>query len=527
MEYCYIFETSSIQEWIFSGGKLRDVVGASLQLDHLCSWDGEDLFEEALSASGLKTPKDTAIVRRGGGGVIALGSNKSALVRLRAIFTLKVRVSLPDLIFSDAFGEGQDSSIAHSDARAKLIAAQSAPPLEPQVAGPFHLLAPRTGTPATERDPATGDFLDRGTLARRAEGRKTRAQIEAKFDRDGIADFPREMSEDGFGGGAVFPFLGENTYVGLIHADGNEIGAVWRSLSDAGVAPEHLALFSKSLEAATAAAARHAMQGIKAEYDHKAKDDPRMALELWPVRPLILAGDDLTAIVRGDHAITFARDFLAAFEEETELAFSKIRKEVPSLAQFIPERASAGAGIAFVKANQPFQRAYLLCESLAEFAKSTAKASKTGSAIAAPALVAFHRVSTSAFPTDWTELSERELDQGNIRLTASPYQVETKSSVSGIPMVESLEHLTEALCSRVMARGPIRELTPEFFNSGWPMRWQRIVDVAEARDPDAFAIFEQILKDLGCADGPTVDLGSCQATPLFDALSWATVARHR
>lgn len=524
---CYMFEARSIQRWIFSSGKLRDAVGASLRLDRLCNWDGDDVLDEALSATGLSVPNDVAFVRRGGGGAVLIGSNREAIARLRAVFTLKVRTSLPELEFSDALGDGSDEASARADARVKLLAAQGAPQITSSTMGPFHLIAPRTGTAASARDGSTGEFVDRGTIARRSDLKETRSQIEARFDPDSIATFPSDMGEDGRSGGESFPFLGDNRYIGLIHADGNGIGAVWKRLGDAGVGAEHLARFSQALETSTANSAHAAMLGIKSDYDAKAKKTPDYKLDVWPVRPLILGGDDLTAIVRGDHAISFARDFLAAFEEETEKAFAAVRKEIPALKNLIPDRASAGAGIAFIKANQPFQQAYALCQSLAEFAKSTAKTSMRRDAVAAPATLAFHRVSTSSIPPDWGTLAERELEQDHIWLTACPYQVATKSAIDDLPSLDELEYLTEALHSRAIARGPIRGLTPEFFSRGWPIRWQRISDVAKGRDRDAFERVESILKELGCTDGPTARLGDRQVTPLFDALSWIAVARRR
>ena len=109
-------------------------------------------------------------------------------------------------------------------------------------------------------------------------------------------------------------------------------------------------------------------------------------------------------IIRGDLALPWTIHYLRAFKTETKQQFSdladamagaKRAAHAATVREHFAPGFSAGAGIAFVKASQPFDRAYGLCESLAKHAKDHAKAAANGGM--ARSLVSFHRLTTSVF----------------------------------------------------------------------------------------------------------------------------------
>lgn len=527
--FCYLFEAHSIQTWIFAGGRLRDAVGASRLLDGLCSWAGNDIYGEVLAAAGLSSAPEVA--RRAGGGLCVYHGDRAELARLRAIFALKVRAAVPDLPFVDAIGEGDDMPASFKAARRKLDAARAVPSPDPLRAGPFVLATPRTGAPAIRREKPEqgGEFLDAGLDAKRKGRAKVRAAIEEAFDPNGKADFPVELSkEDGrHRSHPAFPFLGENRYIGLLHADGNGMGKVLMDLGRAlettqapGYA-EGFRLFSEALAEATGEAARAAMTVLEPSRNG-----------VWPIRPLILGGDDLSAIVRGDYAIPFAEAFLKAFETETAKEFDKLRqgKTGDFWKRHLPPRLSAGAGIAFVKANQPFDRAYVLAEDLAKTAKTTAKAWLLGGDDSPPpATIAFHRIATATIPARWSE-AEKELSGGTDdrprQMTMNPYVVSTESAMAAkdAPRIERLDHLCRTLVDRDVARGPARALTPDFLHTEPDRDWNRMLVMARKRDPASASRFLEAMAALGCPDGPFDAQGR---TPVLDALGWIAVAQVR
>ncbi|MGL4874834.1 MAG: Cas10/Cmr2 second palm domain-containing protein [Clostridium sp.] len=79
------------------------------------------------------------------------------------------------------------------------------------------------------------------------------------------------------------------------------------------------------------------------------------------IRPIILAGDDVTIITRADIAIEVAKDFIEGLLKEDV----KIDGETIKL--------NAAAGIAFVKSHYPFSRAYELAEELCANCKNEIK----------------------------------------------------------------------------------------------------------------------------------------------------------
>lgn len=534
--YCYLFEAISIQSWIFKGGRLRDAVGASALLDDVCRWSGDDYYEDALKAAKLAKPPQVA--RRAGGGLYLFHTDQKELARVRMLFLLKLRCDAPDLPYCDGIGSGANYSEAYSAARAKLDEARNAPVPDPLRAGPFVLAAPRTGAPAVDRDEPEkgGEILDAGLKAKRANVRGVRTKLEERFDPGGTTQFPVEFSEeDAYGDGAVFPFVRDNRYVGLLHADGNGMGAVLLKLGaalgaqDAPSYTEGFRIFSQTLAQATEAAVQVAVRTLKAS-----------SKDVWPIRPLILGGDDLSAILRGDYAIPFATEFLRAFEEETAAAFDSLRAEGEAHASFwrlvLPPRLSAGAGIVFVNANQPFAQAYVLAENLAKTAKDRAKdwllEAAEGTNAPPAATIAFHRITSTVIPARWADVLETELSssrQGSqFKLTANPYVVTTDSAVNALetaPRIERLEHLCHALANRNVARGPLRSLTPQFLVAERERGWQRMIKMARERDPAGAKAFEDAMRALGCGDGPFRSVDG--ATPVLDALNWIAVARER
>ena len=92
-----------------------------------------------------------------------------------------------------------------------------------------------------------------------------------------------------------------------------------------------------------------------------------------PLIPLVLGGDDLTAVCDGRYALRFAAEYLAAFEAETqkrdEAHFSGIIPEV-AMAAWGEGRLGACAGVAIVKPHYPFHVAYELSEQLLRSAKA-------------------------------------------------------------------------------------------------------------------------------------------------------------
>ena len=114
-----------------------------------------------------------------------------------------------------------------------------------------------------------------------------------------------------------------------------------------------------------------------------------------PIRPVVLNGDDLTVIIRGDLAIPYANAFLENFKTVTA---DELQSEFGG-------GLTACAGVAFIKSSYPFYYGYALAEDLCTRAK--AKAKKLNEDLA-PSCLMFHKVQDS-FVENYEEIIEREL----------------------------------------------------------------------------------------------------------------------
>ena len=110
---------------------------------------------------------------------------------------------------------------------------------------------------------------------------------------------------------------------------------------------------------------------------------------------MVLNGDDLTVIIRGDLAIPYANAFLKNFEKVTA---DELQSEFGG-------GLTACAGVAFIKSSYPFYYGYALAENLCARAKNKAK--KLNEDLA-PSCLMFHKVQDS-FVENYEEIIEREL----------------------------------------------------------------------------------------------------------------------
>ncbi|MFY1699167.1 Cas10/Cmr2 second palm domain-containing protein [Solwaraspora sp. WMMA2101] len=143
-------------------------------------------------------------------------------------------------------------------------------------------------------------------------------------------------------------------WVAVMHADGNGIGGVFRSIADSYAGEEFLAnlgAFSRALDEVTVAALRYAVAQVTDRTG-------------W-LLPLVVGGDDVTVVMDARPAFEVTATFVAKFAETAagHEAISRVLADVghPGL--------TACAGIAYVKPHYPFSEAYGLAEQLCGSAK--------------------------------------------------------------------------------------------------------------------------------------------------------------
>jgi hypothetical protein len=369
--HAYLFEAKSIQQWIFAGGKLADMVAASDLLESLTG----SLLEQVLNV--LPDKNSIKFTRRAGGTFYASSDSRDSLLEMRSLWNAFVGQAAPGLQWSDALVGGETIREAVKAGILLLAEKNNQPvPVLPETTT-MMLRAPRSGKSAValDRRSPTPEWVDEDLQARREfkqqHNRKGRmSELEKKFTPLDLLDkahWPTDLQ--GEGEEKAFPFRGEHDLLALIHADGNGLGQLLQKMdavtaaNPRGYEPIYRG-FSEALSKATEAAAKDATAAVLA---------PNLQKDRFPARPLILGGDDLSIIVRGDLAIQFAESFLLAFEKRTsdELAALqlKLKQQNIALPDDFPKRLFACAGIAFIKPKQPFYLAYTLCEALCAEAK--------------------------------------------------------------------------------------------------------------------------------------------------------------
>ena len=175
--------------------------------------------------------------------------------------------------------------------------------------------------------------------------------------------------------------------VGVVHIDGNGVGAIMRDLGCAHRAVQKVGVSTTSDEETTEES--KGLQSFIMEVNRRLDDVVKDAIALsWydvqelttdtvvPIAPVLVGGDDVTVYTDGRYAIPFAEAYIRHYEELTEkdellkqLAVVAGAKEAGPL--------TASAGVAIVGRNFPFHIAYDLAEELVSRGKKLGKKKDT------------------------------------------------------------------------------------------------------------------------------------------------------
>lgn len=305
-----------------------------------------------------------------------------------------------------------------------------------------------------------------------------------------------------------------DSYVAVIHIDGNDMGKRVLSLPFARYGDFAQALAKAVEDAAQKATALVHQEDEERREARRLRNLPVRFDAPIPMRPIVLGGDDCTIITSAEDAIPFATRFLEVLEERGRQAV------------FADEGLRATAGIAFIKPRAPFSLGLALAGELCGFAKQCLRGQ--GGNGKTPSSILFHRVTTSGFAA-WTEIRRQELaavppGDDTLRpggLVYGPYRLRGERSVQRLGSL--------AAAAKALPAGPLREwLRVARTDPGRSaLRWQRLKEVTSGRDSRRWDDFQKALRDLeaepenGWGKGQTMD--SYPATPLHDAITWRMV----
>jgi len=348
-----LFDVMSIQDYVFSSNKLKDNLGASYIVANVF-----ELFDQIKEKT--KTNYKKGFIG-GGNALIFFDDTDNADVFIKE-FTKTCLVKYPSLKIAVATAE-LESNI--NDMKDKIFINDykklfknldvnkkiGNPNTKYFTHGfmatdiynnePLSLLNP--DKLSNKEDIDEPNYVSVVTASKREAAKNMLKQ--SLFQNLGYNKFPTELEE-------LINKKGEDSYIAVVHIDGNGVGNRFKNLNTL----EEIQNLSISLDTAIKNSFNEICKLIqnKKEFSGDSK--------VLPIRPIIIGGDDITFVTRGELGIYLAKNFIDSYVKQ------------PSSDNV---KNSACAGVAIVNVKYPFYRAYKLSEELCNNAKQKRKEQKS------------------------------------------------------------------------------------------------------------------------------------------------------
>lgn len=379
-----IFDTRSIQSYIFAGNQLKTNIGASYLVERIFEdillpvarkvlGEGqldEKTWQECEKPDWEKQETAARVGYIGGGNALLLFRPDTAWEDVRGIvseFTKKLLTACPGLKTGAALGEidlDKDGRFLQEDLSLtalvhKLKENQNTvfPRVNPAYTG-LTLSCDTNDEAADFWDEAGGRFISHEAAAKLLAGSRHRneaAPAERELWQKLQSVLPAEEREDflrGFAFPAEFDALGQREtedYFAIVHIDGNNMGQKF-SACDTLTKRKNLSMKIRQM---TIEAFVSLLQTMAEEYEGYRKflslghdEEGRLFL---PIRPLVLGGDDMTFVCPAKVALIYAKRVMLSLKKAG---------------------IDSCGGIAMLKTAYPFFRGYELAEELCGAAKA-------------------------------------------------------------------------------------------------------------------------------------------------------------
>ena len=398
-KYLYGAAVQGIQGFIFKTNELKHIVGASELVEQICTSDFEEFAKNGES------------VVRAAGNIKFIFDKKEDCQKAVREFPKKVMTKAPGITISQAVVAFDEDFGKAIDDLEDLLKVQRNKPSRSVTSGLIGIKrANNTGLPVVcvmEVDEKI-IYKDEPTL-RKERSQNVKGLCEKSFGKEALLE--KEIAYN------ISDITDRNDWIAVIHADGNGLGKVVQAV---GKQKDVFKEFSQKLDLATKEAANQAFIVVFNKFKDK---------RIIPIRPVVLSGDDMTVIIRGDLAIDYAKDFISAFEEKTKEHLGVILRDQHVFAED-KDYLTACAGIAFIKSSYPFYYGYQLAEDLCGEAKKDTKAIYgAGTNYLPPSCMMFHKVQDS-FISDYKDIVDRELTAkgDGLSFKAGPYYIHPQDS---------------------------------------------------------------------------------------------------
>ena len=421
--YLVMLQTNSNQPFIFSSPRLREQIGASFEITLLSQWVKEAAEEELLEQKPLQVPNSFWVSDSSGKVIVRFTGNgnepkKKAKDLIRQV-TLRALTDAPGLDVTGVFITTDTDEVQPHDLE-KLDREFSAYSLNRRPAAarfpqfPYLIRADESALPASTslhdlnlvQDSLEPNNFDEksslslpsrvkrafATTSRRQQVKDVKRRLAARGKKltDGPELDPTKLAavfQDGEESEVTEDMLSS---VGVVHIDGNGVGAIMRDLGTAHRAVQKIGVSTISDEVTTEQ--NSGLQSFIMEVNRRLDDVVKEAIALsWydvqeltpdtvvPIAPVLVGGDDVTVYTDGRYAIPFAEAYIRHYEELTKddsllsvlaIVAGGKKTDAPErdcfrLEDYIvqePGPLTASAGAAIVGRNFPFHIAYDLAE---------------------------------------------------------------------------------------------------------------------------------------------------------------------
>ena len=320
-KWLFVSEIKGIQDYILATDKLRHIVGASEIIANIT----EELYEIVLKELGC-SKDDYKVMMAAAGRLMLLFSNKEKLEDLMFVWPIIIKEYAPgvELVFDYFDADPNNLQESRRQALEKMTAKRQQPSCSLPIPSLLAERSRRDGLAAVVRDkkegPVSNEIKRKLDVAKSSE---TLSNLIEKFVPDSNDKYSVLKS------GSKWPIdfeditgFNDKSYMAVVHIDVNSMGIFFRDLGsqlkqkDAETTLDINHKVSESLLDAANESVQTTVQTLIEE--NKELEKILSNNKKFPLRPLVLAGDDLTFVIKAPYAIRFSESYMFNFSKRAK-----------------------------------------------------------------------------------------------------------------------------------------------------------------------------------------------------------------